>query len=218
MCRHPFSNLFAVLHKLIGARGYSRTVIGAICFRTVPVPMLASLVAMTFAALGAPKAGAQSQSELPPGILYCRDREIRLLYAGHVAETGDKYSYFYDRMRGSGSGFNFAIVDPVFVRLSSRESEPAVHVLNIQSSRNSSGLHVESPAMASFVKGLEGYYDAWVRSGDVPLDRTKNRNDGDLGKLAQLARKAEVRKDTSSMRWRLPRTPTSLRPTRRNDV
>ena len=102
---------------------------------------------------------------LPPGILHCRDRAIRTLYAQEVEGLWSDFDgCIVYRMRSDYGGCFF---DNVIVSLSSRKLEPALYLLREQSNRRrDSDLEwpkvTDVPQMAAFDDGIRYFYLAYV--------------------------------------------------------
>ena len=98
---------------------------------------------------------------LPPGILHCRDRAIRILWAQEIAVLWNDFPQINDRMEGRYDGF----FDPVIVSRSSIHIEPAWYLLreriNARNPRyNVSDLSSKVPQMKAFDDGIKQWFNA----------------------------------------------------------
>ena len=113
------------------------------------------------------------KEHLPPGILHCRDRAIRLLYIQEMTSIPcDEWGSIGYRMRSEINGY----YDSVVVKPWSRNIEPALHMFSeqleyrynarhINNSRPSGpSLDVDSPQMLAFQDGLADYFDVHRRT------------------------------------------------------
>lgn len=150
---HPFSP--ARLLRL------SRRVTGCLA-------LVAALLASTLT--GAPAARAAGiydnmeylANRLPPGILHCRDRAIRILYAQEVHGLWNDFDRIYYRTMGEYSGY----YDSVIVQSSSGNIEPSLYVLGEEINYRRDGTfafipEVDIPQMRSFADGIKAYYGVY---------------------------------------------------------
>ena len=108
-------------------------------------------------------------ARLPPGIFYCRDRALMLLYSQQIAGFCNRWGNVGYRMRSEFNGY----FDDVIVKPWSRNIEPAFHVMSelmtlksnyshINNSRSNSDLDYtrgsDSIQMREFEKGLHAFF------------------------------------------------------------
>lgn len=110
---------------------------------------------------------------LPPGILHVRDRAIRILYAQEVSGLWDDFDCILYRLESDYGGCFF---DSVIVERSSRNIEPALHLLKEQINfRNDSDfeLHPDEGVhqMRAFDEGIRSFYGVFVYGWPTPQGR-----------------------------------------------
>ena len=99
---------------------------------------------------------------LPPAILHCRDRAIRLLYAQEVHGLWNDFRRLYYRTKSEYDGYN----DSVIVQYSSRNIEPSLYLLGEEINYRRDGIFAYIPKvdilhMRSFAEGLNSFYGVY---------------------------------------------------------
>ena len=136
-----------------------------------------------YATFGGLDANAQSrydnieylEEHLPPGILNCRDRAIRILYAQEVSGLWDDFGRTGYRMASEINGY----YDDVIVNPWSRKIEPAWYLLREQMDYRA-GFNTtfpdppnDVPQMLAFDEGIKNFYIAYVYgNGNEQTKRT----------------------------------------------
>ena len=118
--------------------------------------------------LGAPSAKAAGiydnmeylAKHAPPAIVHLRDRAVRLLYAQEVLNLWDRFNCLSYRLKSEYGGCFF---DNVIVDSTSRNTEPALHLLVTTSNRRHGGVTSVPPRedvhhMRAFADGLNKWY------------------------------------------------------------
>ncbi len=115
------------------------------------------------------------RQHLPPGILNCRDRAIRILYAQEVSGLWDDFGRLYYRMKSEFNGY----YDSVIVEPWSRKIEPAMYLLREQINYKRGGIFADwrkvtdVPQMLAFDEGIRYFYIAYVYgNGNEQTKRT----------------------------------------------
>ena len=115
------------------------------------------------------------KKHLPPGILNCRDRAIRILYAQEVSGLWDDFNRVDYRLASEFSGY----YDDVIVKPWSREIEPSLYLLReqINYKYNRTGVVLPEvtnvPQMLAFDEGIRYFYIAYVYgNGNEQTKRT----------------------------------------------
>ena len=109
---------------------------------------------------------------LPPGILHCRDRAIRILYAQEVSGLWDDFNRVDYRMLSEFNGY----YDSVIVKPWSRNIEPSLYLLREQINFKYGGItvilpKVSVPQMRVFDEGIEAFYGVYVYRYPTPQEK-----------------------------------------------
>ena len=110
---------------------------------------------------------------LPPGILHCRDRAIRILYAQEVSGLWDDFDCILYRLESEYGGCFF---DRVIVKRSSRNIEPSLYLLREQINFNKDRgmrMHPDEGVhqMRAFDEGIRSFYGVYLYRWPTPQGR-----------------------------------------------